>query len=218
MPQRYTKDTILSQILTGKNEVENCSKSQHQAWVSSQSACLSGLTWKCTFICLYLQIMIFFFSPRICGVWKCFPLQEGFWFILLSFRKCGLASTWHRSSQLQQAYIPQSLPCTAVLFLPRTIDIYRLQPSTPLSSMYSAWSGLAIPRSERDITSSACQWVCFLVGSFTLSCNANGQDRGSSSLDFPYHSLFSTLPQPRNSCWPSSASCSNTHLTLNFSG
>lgn len=162
--------------------------------------------------------MIFFFSPRICGVWKCFPLQEGFWFILLSFRKCGLASTLHRSSQLQHAYIPQSLPCTAVLFLPRTIDIYRLQPITPLSSMYSAWSGLAIPRSERDITSSACQWVCFLIGSFTLSCNANGQDRGSSSLDFAYHSLFSTLLQPRNSCWPSSASCSNTHIILNFSG
>lgn len=37
MPQRYTQDTILSQILRGKKQVEDCSKSKHQARVSSQS-------------------------------------------------------------------------------------------------------------------------------------------------------------------------------------
>lgn len=135
--ERYTKDTILSQVLRGKKRWRVVIKPNPKHEFSYKAPCLSGLTWKCTFICLYLQIMSFS-SLRICGVWKCFPLQEGFWFILLSFRKCNLASTLRRSSKLQRAHIPRSLPGTAVLFLLRTIDIYRIQPVTPLSSMYSA--------------------------------------------------------------------------------
>ena len=79
MPQRYPEDTVLSQVLRGENEVEGCNQAKHRARdflqriLSKQSRLEMRI-----YLTVFANHDFFFPSRGICGVWRCFPMWEGF--------------------------------------------------------------------------------------------------------------------------------------------